>query len=59
MNFQLVLQLLFHTSLTSAIPALNGVLGKFVMGPEALVTAARAQIRSRLGPGSGRGGLVA
>ena len=38
MNFQLVLHLLFHTSLTSAIPALNGVLGKFVMGPEALVT---------------------
>ena len=38
MNFQLFLQLLLHTSLTSAIPALNGVLGKFVMGPEALVT---------------------
>ena len=38
MNFRLLLQLLFHTSLTSAIPALNGVLGKFVMGPEALVT---------------------
>ena len=38
MNFQLVLHLLLHTSLTCAIPALNGVLGKFVMGPEALVT---------------------